>query len=147
MMKGVIRFAKREKLNPRYIGPFRIIERIGPVAYRLQLPPELDRIHNVFHVSMLKKYVPDPSHILETPPIELHEDLKFEVQPVRILDRKDRVLRNKSIPMVKVLWKNARMEEMTWEVESQMRNQYPHLLFESGGESSDKGKEIASEDQ
>ncbi|WRX12995.1 Integrase zinc-binding domain - like 9 [Theobroma cacao] len=130
--KGVIRFAKRGKLNPRYIGPFRIIERIGPVAYRLELPPEVDRIHNVFHVSMLKKYVPDPSHILETPPIELHEDLKFEVQPVRILDRKDRVLRNKSIPMVKVLWKNARMEEMTWEVESQMRHQYPHLFFESG---------------
>ncbi|EOX93847.1 Uncharacterized protein TCM_002815 [Theobroma cacao] len=100
-MTGVIRFAKRGKLNPRYIGPFHIIERIGPVAYRLELPPELDRIHNVFHVSMLKKYVPDPSHILETPPIELHEDLKFEVQPVRILDRKDRVLRNKSIPMVK----------------------------------------------
>ncbi|EOY18962.1 Uncharacterized protein TCM_043494 [Theobroma cacao] len=78
--KGVIRFAKRGKLNLRYIGPFRIIERIGPVAYRLELPPELDRIHNVFHVSMLKKYVPDPSHILETPPIELHDDLKFEVQ-------------------------------------------------------------------
>ena len=132
MMKGVIRFAKRGKLNPRYIGPFRIIERIGPVAYRLELPSKLDRIHNVFHVSMLKKYVPDPSHILETPPIELHEDLKFEVKLVCILDRKDRVLRNKSIPMVKVLWKNARMEEMTWEVESQMRNQYPHLLFESG---------------
>ncbi|EOY21675.1 Uncharacterized protein TCM_013741 [Theobroma cacao] len=115
-MKGVIRFASRGKLNPRYIGPFRIIERIGPVAYRLELPSELGRIHNVFHVSMLKKYVPDPSHILETPPIELQEDLKFEVQPVRILDRKDRVLRNKNIPMVKVLWKNARMEEMTWEV-------------------------------
>ncbi|WRX23577.1 Reverse transcriptase domain - like 10 [Theobroma cacao] len=130
--KGVIRFAKRGKLNPRYIGPFRIIERIGPVAFRLELPPELDRIHNVFHVSMLKKYVPDPSHVLEEPPIELHDDLKFEVQPVSILDRKDRVLRNKSISMVKVLWKNARMEEMTWEVEHQMRNQYPHLFVESG---------------
>ncbi|WRX30253.1 Reverse transcriptase domain - like 10 [Theobroma cacao] len=130
--KGVIRFAKRGKLNPRYIGPFRIIERIGPVAYRLELPPELDRIHNVFHVSMLKKYVPDPSHVLEAPPIELHDDLKFEVQPVSILDRKDRVLRNKSISMVKVLWKSARMEEMTWEVEHQMRNQYPHLFVESG---------------
>ncbi|EOY26510.1 DNA/RNA polymerases superfamily protein [Theobroma cacao] len=100
----------------------------------LKVPPwkDLDRIHNVFHISMLKKYVPDPSHILETPPIELHEDLKFEVKPVRILDRKNRVLKNKSIPMVKVLWKNARMEEMTWEVESQMRNQYPHIFFESG---------------
>ncbi|KAK6229056.1 hypothetical protein SCA6_018007 [Theobroma cacao] len=101
--KGVIRFAKRGKLNPRYIGPFRIIERIGLVTYRLELPPELDRIHNVFHVSMLKKYVPDPSHILKAPPIELHDDLKFEVQLVSILDRKDRVLRNKSISMVKVL--------------------------------------------
>ncbi|WRX21059.1 Reverse transcriptase domain - like 10 [Theobroma cacao] len=89
--------------NLRYIGPFRIVERIGPVAYKLELPLELDQIHNVFHVSMLKKYVPDPSHILETPPIELHEDLKFEVQPVRFLDRKDQVLRNKSIPMVKIL--------------------------------------------
>ncbi|WRX22760.1 Reverse transcriptase domain - like 10 [Theobroma cacao] len=106
--KGVIRFAKRGKVNPRYIGPFCIIKRIGPVAYRLELPPELDQIHNVFHVSMLKKYVPDPSHILEAPSIELHDDLKFEVQLVSILDRKDRVLRNKSISMVKVLWKSAR---------------------------------------
>ncbi|EOY21545.1 Uncharacterized protein TCM_013309 [Theobroma cacao] len=130
-MKGVIRFARRGKLNLRYIGPFCIIERIRLVAYRLELPPELDRIHNVFQVSMLKKYVPDPSHILETPLIELQEDLKFEVQPVRILDGKDRVLRNKNIPMVKVLWKNARIEEMTWEVEHQMRNQYPHLFSES----------------
>ncbi|WRX18518.1 Integrase [Theobroma cacao] len=87
--------------------------RIGPVAYRLELPPELDWIHNVFHVSMLKKYVPDPFHILKAPPTELQQDLKFEVQLVRILDRKDRVLRNKNIPMVKVLWKNAWMEEMS----------------------------------
>ncbi|XP_017976448.1 PREDICTED: uncharacterized protein LOC108661964 [Theobroma cacao] len=127
-----MKFAKREKLNSRYSGPFHIIERIGPVAYRLELPLELDRIHNVFHVSMLKKYVPDPSHILEIPPIELQEDLKFEVQPVRILDRKDRVLRKKSIPMVKMLWRNAFMEEMTWEAEHQMRNQYPHLFSEFG---------------
>ncbi|EOY03294.1 Uncharacterized protein TCM_018138 [Theobroma cacao] len=146
IMKGEIRFAKRGKLNPRYIGPFRIIERIGLVAYRLELPPELDRIHNVFHVSMLKKYVPDPSHVLEAPPIELHDDLKFEVQPVSILDRKDRVLRNKSISMVKVLWKSARMEEMTWEVKHQMRNQYPHLFVESGGEPSGKGKEVVPDE-
>ena len=90
--KRVIRFKKREKLNPRYIGPFRVIERIGPVAYRLELPAELDRIHNVFHVSLLKKYVPDPSHVLETPPIEIQEDLSFEVRPVQILDRQDRLL-------------------------------------------------------
>ena len=73
--KGVIQFQKRGKLNPRYIGSFRILEKIGPIAYRLELPPELSRIHNVFHVSMLKKYVPDPFHILEAPPVELEEDL------------------------------------------------------------------------
>ncbi|WRX28968.1 Integrase [Theobroma cacao] len=95
--KGVIRFVKLGKLNPRYIRLFRIIEKIGLVAYRLELPPELNRIHNVFHVSMLKKYVLDPSHILEAPPIKLHDDLKFEVQPVSILDRKDRVLGKKII--------------------------------------------------
>ena len=85
--KGVIRFQKKGKLNPRYIGPFRILDRIGPVAYRLELPSELSRIHNVFHVSMLKKYIPDPSHILEVPPVELEEDLTFEVKPMAIVDQ------------------------------------------------------------
>ena len=84
--KGVIRFQQRGKLNPRYIGPFRILERIGPVAYHLELPSKLSRIHNVFHISILKKYVPDPSHILETPPIDLEKDLSFEVQAVAIVD-------------------------------------------------------------
>ena len=101
--KGVIRFRKREKLNPKYIGPFRIVERIGPVAYRLELPSELSRIHNVFHVSMLRKYVSDPSHVLETPPFELDEDLTFEVQPVGIVDQEIKELKNKTIPMVKVV--------------------------------------------
>ena len=101
--KGVIRFQKKGKLNPRYIGPFRIIERIGPVAYRLELPSKMNRIHNVFHVSMLRKYVLDPSHILEAPPIELNEDLSFEVQPVGIVDQEIKELRNKVFPMVKVL--------------------------------------------
>ena len=82
--KGVIRFRKRGTLNPRYIGPFRIVERIRPVAYHLDLPPELSRIHDVFHVSMLRKYVSDPSHILKAPPFELDEDLTFEVQPMNM---------------------------------------------------------------
>ena len=103
LWKGIIRFQKRGKLNPRYIGPFRILERIGPVAYRLELPPKLSRIHNVFHVSMLRKYISDPSHVLEAPPIELKEDLFFEVQPVAIVDQKMKQLRSKIIPMVKVL--------------------------------------------
>ncbi|KAL5573266.1 hypothetical protein UlMin_022863 [Ulmus minor] len=103
-MKGVMRFGKKGKLSPRYIGPFEILERIGKVAYRLALPPELLSVHNVFHVSMLRKYISDPSHILEHEPIKVHEDLSYEEQPVQILDRKDKTLRNKVIPLVKVLW-------------------------------------------
>ena len=72
--KGVVRFGKRGKLSPRYIGPFEIVERIGPVAYRLDLPDELFRVHNVFHISMLHKYISDPSHVLETPEIELNDE-------------------------------------------------------------------------
>ena len=126
--KGVIRFSKREKLNPRYIGPFRIIERIGPVAYRLELPLEMSRIHNVFHVSMLRKYVSDPSHILEAQPIELNEDFSFEVQLVDIVDQEIKELRNKVIPMVKVLWKSDTIEETTWETETFKRSYHPYLF-------------------
>ena len=126
--KVVIRFRKRGKLNPWYIGPFRIVERIGPVAYRLELPSELSRIHNVFHVSMLKKYVSDPSHVLETPPFELDEDLTFEVQPVGIVDQGIKELRNKTISMVKVLWRNSSIEETTWETEAFMRKHHPYLF-------------------
>ena len=82
----MIRFQKKGKLNSRYIGPFRTVERIWLVAYRLELPPELSHIHNDFHVSMLTKSVSDPSHVLEAPPIELNEDLSFGVQPVDIMD-------------------------------------------------------------
>ncbi|KAL5576909.1 hypothetical protein UlMin_018608 [Ulmus minor] len=102
-MKGVMRFGKKGKLSPRYIGPFEILERIGKVAYRLTLPPELSSVHNVFHVSMLRKYVSDPSHVLENERIEVHEDRTYEEQPVQILDCKDKMLRNKVIPLVKVL--------------------------------------------
>ena len=98
------------------------------MAYRLELPSELSRIHNVFHVSMLKKNVPDPSHILETLPIDLKEDLSFEVQPVAIVDQEMKQLRRKIIPMVKVLWRSDTIEEMTWETEAFMRNHYPYLF-------------------
>ena len=82
----MIRFQKKGKLNPKYIGPFRILERIGLVAKRLDLPRDLERIHNVFHVFMLREYIFDPSHVLEALPIELKEDLSFEVQLVGIID-------------------------------------------------------------
>ena len=92
------------KLSPRYIGLFEIVERISPVTYRLDLPEELSRVHNVFHISMLRKYIPDPSHVLETPEIELRDDLSYDEQPVKILGREEKELRNKTIFLVKVLW-------------------------------------------
>ena len=111
--KGVVHFGKRGKLSPRYIGPFEIVERIGPVAYMLDLPEELSRVHNVFHISMLRKYISDPSHVLETPKIELRDDLSYEEQPVQILGREEKELRNKTISLVKVLWRNHLVEEAT----------------------------------
>ena len=126
--KGVVRFEKRGKLNPCYIGPFEIVERIGPVAYRLDLSEEFSRVHNVFHISMLRKYIPDPSHVLDTPDIELRDDLSYEEQPVQILGREEKELRNKTISLVKVLWRNHLVEEATWKREDQMRSQYPHLF-------------------
>ena len=126
--KGVMRFGKKGKLSPRYIGPFEILEKIGKVAYKLALPSELSTVHNVFHVSMLRKYISDPSHVLESDPIEIREDLTYKEQPVQILDRKDKALRNKVIPLVKVLWRNHKVEEATWEREDGMRAKYPHLF-------------------
>ena len=85
-VKGVIRFGKREKLNPHYVGPFEILEKIGPVAYRFALTPELANVHDIFHVSMLRKYVADPTQVLEQTPIELEKNLQYEERPVRIMD-------------------------------------------------------------
>ncbi|XP_057504727.1 uncharacterized protein LOC130788179 [Actinidia eriantha] len=111
--RGIIRFGKKGKLNPCYIEPFEILERIGPVAYRLALPPELANVHNVFHVSMLKKYVFDLSHAIEHQLLEIREDLSYVEQLVQILDQHDQVLCNKVIPLVRVLWRNHTMEEST----------------------------------
>ncbi|XP_068319657.1 uncharacterized protein [Pyrus communis] len=126
--KGVVRFGKRGKLSPRYVGPYQITERIGAVAYRLELPSELSMIHNVFHVSMLRKYVPNPSHIIQLEPLEVNQDVSYVEEPVAILDQQDKVLRNKVISLVKVLWRNHAVEEATWETEDLMRSQYPFLF-------------------
>ena len=126
--KGVLRFGKRGKLSPRYIGPYEIVSKVGPVAYKLKLPPELSRIHDTFHVLMLRKYIPDPSHVLREQPVQLKENLTYEEIPVHIVDRKEQVLRSKVIPLVKVLWKNHEREAATLESEAQMRHQYPHLF-------------------
>ena len=136
--KGVVRFGKRGKLNPRYIGPFEIVERVGPVAYRLDLPEELSRVHNVFHISMLRKYIPDPSHTLEALEIELRDELSYEEQPVQILGREEKELLNKTISLVKALWRNNLVEDATWERADQMRSQYPHLFHDTGTNFLDK---------
>ncbi|KAL0551797.1 hypothetical protein IC582_010886 [Cucumis melo] len=129
-MKGVLRFERRGKLSPRFVGPFEILERIGPVAYRLALPPSLTTVHDVFHVSMLRKYVPDPSHVVDYEPLEIDENLSYVEQPVEVLAREVKTLRNKEIPLVKVLWRNHRVEEATWEREDDMRSRYPELFEE-----------------
>ena len=119
---------KRGKLSPRYIGPNEIIERVGPVAYRLTLPADLSRLLDVFHISMLRKYISDPFHVLEEQPVELEADFTYVEQPVQILDWKTQVLRSREIPLVKVLWRSHTVEEATWEPEDQMREQYPYLF-------------------
>ena len=127
-MKGVMRFGKKGKLAPRYIGPFEIRSRVGEVAYRLILPYELSRIHPVFHVSMLRKYIADPSHVLQPQMVELNEDLSYEEYPVAIVDRQVRQLRTKDISMVKVSWSNHPAKYCTWETEVEMRKAYPYLF-------------------
>ena len=126
--KGVLRFGKRDKLSLRYIGPYEIIARVGPVAYKLKLPPELSRIHDTFHVSMLRKYILEPSHVLRDQPVELKDNLTYKEQPMQIVDHREQILRNKVISLVKVLWGNHEREATTWESEAQMRRQYPQLF-------------------
>ena len=126
--KGILRFGKQGKLSPRYIGPYEITERIGPLAYRLALPSELSAIHNVFHVSMLRRYRSDPSHVVQLPEIEVLEHMTYTEEPMEILDRSIRKLRNKDIPMVKIKWSHHSPKEATWEVEQDMRAKYPHLF-------------------
>nr|XP_016452449.1 PREDICTED: uncharacterized protein LOC107776999 [Nicotiana tabacum] len=128
--KGVMRFGKKGKLSPRYVGPYHIVQRIGRVAYKLDLPSELETIHPVFHISMLRKFLGDPSCIIPIEDIEVSENLSYEEIPVAILDRQIRKLRTKEVASVKVLWRSNNVEEMTWEAEEDMKSRYPHL-FES----------------
>ncbi|XP_073304587.1 uncharacterized protein [Primulina huaijiensis] len=111
--RGIVRFGKRGKLSPRYIGPYEILEKIGDRAYRLAIPPSLSRIHDVVHVSMLRKYMPDAYHVLQLDEAELDETLSYFEKPLQILDRKEKQLRTKTIPLVKVQWSRHSIEEAT----------------------------------
>ncbi|WMV13883.1 hypothetical protein MTR67_007268 [Solanum verrucosum] len=130
-MKGVMRFGKKGKLSPRYIGSYRISKRVGNVADELDLPQELAAVHPVFHISMLKKSMGDPSLIIPTKDIGIKDSLSYEKILVQILDRQVRKLRTKEVASVKVLWRNQFVEEATWETEEDMKKRYPHL-FEPG---------------
>ena len=126
--REVVKLGKRGKLSPRFIGPFEILERIGTVAYRLDLPPNMLGVHEVFHVSMLLKYTPDPANVVDWGQIEVDNDETFEEGPVCILDSRDQVLRRKTVRLVGVLWRHYGVEESTWEREDTLRAIYPFLF-------------------
>src|SRR5262249_39569593 len=130
--KGVVRFGLRGKLNPRYVGPYEILEKIGDVAYRLALPPNLEGVHNVFHVSMLRKYVRDPEEIVALEPLEVQPNLSTIEKSIRITDTKEKILRTKVIKYVRAQWTNQTEHEATWELEEEMRTKYPELFNNSG---------------
>ncbi|GMI64541.1 hypothetical protein HRI_000123400 [Hibiscus trionum] len=111
--KKVMRFGWKGKLSPRYIRPYEVIERVGLVAYKLRLPQELEKIHNVFHVSMLRRYRSNPSHVMSVEEVELNPDLTYDDEPVEIMDSDSKVLRGKTIELVKVLWRHRGVEEAT----------------------------------
>ena len=127
-----MRFGNKGKLSSRYIRPYKILERVGPLAYKLALPPELATIHNVFHVRMLRRYRSDPSYVLKDSEVEVSENLTYVEEPMTIMDYKVKQLRKRAIPMVKVIWKNHGIKDATWETEEKMRRDYPSLFPESG---------------
>ncbi|KAI3826049.1 hypothetical protein L1987_00091 [Smallanthus sonchifolius] len=129
--KGVIRFGKKGKLAPRYVGPFKILERIGKVAYKLELPPSLGSVHPTFHVSNLKKCLADENLHIPLDDVRIDETMHFVEKPVEIMDREIKQLKRSRIPIVKIRWESKRGPEFTWEREDQMKPKYPHLFAEA----------------
>ena len=130
--RGVVRFGKHGKLSPRFIGPFEILERVGTIASRLALPSSMSGVHEVFHISVHRRYTPDPAHVVDWGEIEVDTDGTFEKGPVCIMDSREQVLRRKTMRLVRVLWRHRRVEESTWEREDTMRATYPFLFRDEG---------------
>ncbi|GKE40750.1 putative reverse transcriptase domain-containing protein [Tanacetum coccineum] len=126
--KGVIHFGKRGKLNPRYIGPFKILAKVGTVAYQIELPEQLSHAHSTFHVSNLKKCLFNELLAIPLDEILVNDKLNFIEEPVEIMDREVKGLKQSRIPIMKVLWNSRRGREYTWEREDQMQKKYPHLF-------------------
>ncbi|GJY19416.1 putative reverse transcriptase domain-containing protein [Tanacetum coccineum] len=134
--KGVIRFGKRGKLNHIYVGPFKVLKKVGDVAYKLELPQELSRVHNTFHVSNLKKCYSEDPLVVPLEGLQLDDKLHLVEEPVEIMDREVKQLRRSRVPIVKVRWNSRRGPEFTWEREDQFRKKYPHLFTKTAPSSS-----------
>jgi hypothetical protein len=126
--KGVQRFGIKGKLAPHYIGPYEIKEACGPVAYQLKLPPHMSAIHDVFHVSQLRKCVRLPTKVLPKPELEIERDLSYQEHLVKVLDQKERSTRARSIRMYKIQWSNHSEEEATWETEDFLCSHFPDFM-------------------
>ncbi|GKD00226.1 hypothetical protein Tco_1170500 [Tanacetum coccineum] len=126
--KGVIRFGKQRKLNSRYIGPFKVLEKVGTVAYKLKLSQQLSRVHSTFHLSNLKKCLSDESLVIPLDEIHIDDKLHFVEEPVEIIDREVKGLKQSCIPIIKVRWNSRRGPEFTWECEDQFKKKYSHLF-------------------
>ncbi|WVZ62294.1 hypothetical protein U9M48_012058 [Paspalum notatum var. saurae] len=127
-MKRVHRFGVKGKLAPRYVGPFKITEQCGPVAYRLELPPHLAAVHDVFHVSQLKKCLRVPEEEVDTSQVQIEPDLTYEARPTKILDQKQRSTRRNTVNFYKVQWSDHSEEEATWETEEYLQTKHPGFL-------------------
>ncbi|GKC37128.1 hypothetical protein Tco_1049512, partial [Tanacetum coccineum] len=132
----VVRFGKWGKLNPRYVGPFKVLEKVGVVTYNLELPQELSRVHNTFHVANLKKCYADEPLAVPLDRLHIDDKLYFVDEPVEIMDHEVKWLKRSSIPIIKVRWYFRRGPEFTWECEDQFRKKYPHHFTKTAPSSS-----------
>ncbi|GJY36685.1 hypothetical protein Tco_0422063 [Tanacetum coccineum] len=137
--KGVVRFGKRGKLNPRYVRPFKVLAKVGKVAYMLELPQELSRVHHTFHVFNLKKCYADEPLVMPLEGIHVDDKLQFVEEPVEIMERKIKRLKRSRIPLVKVHWNSKRGPEFTWECEDSFKQKYPQLFTNQASSSTTRG--------